>query len=499
MVLAPSHALSERDVSKGLRLVIVEGLTTEVMTSLTGGAFLTAMALLMGANNSQIGLLAALPSLTNFFQLLSIFLVHKFNNRRAIAVICSVLARVPLIVIGALALFSEGNASVKFLIYFLFFYYMFGSIAGPSWNAWMKDLVPQQSLGSYFAKRSSYMQLLNVVVSLLLALAVDYVKNSYKELELTTYGIMFVISGLVGLIGAAVLSRVPEPLAEQPEGNMFRIFKYPLKDKNFRRLLQFNSGWSFALNIATPFFTVFMLKTLNLSLSYIIALTILSQVASLLTIRMWGTSADKYSNKTIIAIAGPLYILCIIAWCFVGMYSYFFANLLLLVVIHIFTGISTAGINLAVTNIGLKLSPRQHAVVYLSTKNIITSAFASLAPLIGGPLADFFMNRSLEINIEWMGPEVQKVIHIISLQGFNFLFLIGALLALIALELLVHVNEVGEVEKELVVRVMRTNIRSSVKDFFLIDTLVSWHNHVWEIIRRRLPWKKEDRATPGDG
>ena len=57
----------EQDVKKGLKLVIVEGLTTEVMTSFTGGAFLTAMALLMGATNAQIGVLAALPAFTNFF------------------------------------------------------------------------------------------------------------------------------------------------------------------------------------------------------------------------------------------------------------------------------------------------------------------------------------------------------------------------------------------------------------------------------------------------
>src|SRR3712207_2914822 len=105
MMLVPNQTVTEDDVKKGLRLVIIEGLTTEVMTSFTGGAFLTAMALLMGATNAQIGVLAALPTFTNFFQLLSIALVHKYDYRRAIAVICAVLARVPLIVIGAVALF----------------------------------------------------------------------------------------------------------------------------------------------------------------------------------------------------------------------------------------------------------------------------------------------------------------------------------------------------------------------------------------------------------
>jgi hypothetical protein len=63
------------------------------------------------------------------------------------------------------------------------------------------------------------------------------------------------------------------------------------------------------------------------------------------------------------------------------------------------------------------------------------------------------------------------------------------LLALIAVELLVHVKEVGEVEKDLVVRIMRHSMRSNLKDFFVIGILISWHEHLWEIIKRRLLFK----------
>src|SRR5690606_2999911 len=88
MALKPQAELTERDLNRGLVMVIWDGLASEVVTSLTGGAFLVAMALLLGANNVQIGLLAALPTITNIFQLLSIVLVRKYQNRRAISVFC---------------------------------------------------------------------------------------------------------------------------------------------------------------------------------------------------------------------------------------------------------------------------------------------------------------------------------------------------------------------------------------------------------------------------
>ena len=131
MILRPKKELSEAEVQTGLKRVIGDGLAAEAMTTFTGGAFLVAMALLMGASNFQIGLLAAMPTFTNIFQLLSIWLVRKYNNRRAISVICSLLARVPLLIVGCVVLFIS-SGSLNLLIFFLFFYYLFGSIAGPA-------------------------------------------------------------------------------------------------------------------------------------------------------------------------------------------------------------------------------------------------------------------------------------------------------------------------------------------------------------------------------
>lgn len=482
--LIPSKLLTEKEVDTGLRYSIYDGLATETMTAFTGGAFLVSVALLSGASNFQVGLLAALPTFTNIFQLISIWLVRKYNNRRAISVICSLLARFPLIIIGIILLFVSGYSFTLFLS-FIFFFYLFGSIAGPSWNSWMKDLVPEKILGSYFSKRSSYTQTLNVVVSLALALLMDFTKSNYPEYELTIYGCMFVAGGIAGVIGTLFLSRVPEPQSILSRENLFRLFRKPLQNANFRRLLIFNSIWVLAVNFATPFFTVFLINSMKFSLLYIIGLNILSQLSSILTIRLWGYYADRYSNKTIIAIGWPLYLLCIIGWCFVGIYTRFYANLSLLAGIYIIMGISTAGINLSLTNIGLKLAPREEAIVYLSVKNIVTSLFASLSPLAGGYLADYFIERKLSVNATWSGPAIDKTFRLLDLHEWNFLFAIAAVLIFIALEFLVAVKEVGEVEKDLVVKAFRIRLKNNLKDAFVIGNLIEWHEQLWRFLRKR--------------
>ena len=101
----PTRNLTEKDLQSGMKLVIGDGLASEAMTTLTGGTFLVAMAVLLGASNFQIGVLAALPTFTNIFQLISIWLVRRFNNRRAVSVVCSICARTPLILAGMMILF----------------------------------------------------------------------------------------------------------------------------------------------------------------------------------------------------------------------------------------------------------------------------------------------------------------------------------------------------------------------------------------------------------
>ena len=448
-------------------------MASEAMSALTGGTFLVAMALLLGASNFQIGLLASLPTLTNIFQLVAIRLLQKYNNRRVIAVLCNGFARFPLLVIGVLPLLFTTGTSIEVVLFLLFFHNFFGSVAGASWTSWMKDLVPEKKLGTYFSHRTRITQMLNVFLSLALALVLDYVKKVNPGMELTAYGYMFIAGGALGLLGTWLLSKTPEPVSFLPRENLFTLFKKPLTDKNFRNLLIFNSFWSFALNIATPFFTVYMMKNLNLALSYIICFVIMGQIAGIFSVKIWGRHSDKFSNKTIIQIAAPVYILCILAWPFAGMIPSFWATIIIVAIINIFSGVATSGINLAINNIGIKLAPKDEAIVYLSSKNMMVAFISALGPLAGGFLADYFANRSFAWNLHLSGPKGDSVLRVLELQNIGFLFVIGGVLAFIALRNLRYVKEEGEISKDLAITEMKVDLKAGFKDKIKKEAILS--------------------------
>jgi MFS family permease len=453
MKLRPSDILTEQQVTSGLQLVVKEGLVTEAMATLTGGAFLVAMALQMGASNFQIGLLAALPTFANIFQLVSIWLLQQFNNRRAIAVIASFFARFPLVIIGVLPFLFSAATSVQVLIFLLFFHYFLGAVSGANWNSWMKDLVPQAKLGSFFSHRTRLTQIVSVSLSLSVAIILDYIKSHFPGYEILAYTIMFLVAGAFGMAGVYLLSRTPEPKSVIAPGNLFKLIRVPLKDKNFRSLLFFNSFWCFSLNLATPFFSVYLMKSIHLSLSYVIGLNVISQVSGILFIKFWGTYADRFSNKTIIRLGAPIYVLCLFAWIFTSAPALKSFSVLFLAVIYTVSGIAIAGINLAISNISLKLAPKDQAIIYIAARNTIIALFPAIAPLAGGVLADFLTSHQF---------------HFLHFQQWHLFFFSGAVLASLSLRFLMSVKEDGEFTKRAVVmevgRQFRKNIivRSSV-------------------------------------
>jgi MFS family permease len=317
-------------------------------------------------------------------------------------------------------------------------------------------------------------------------LLLDYIRSYHAGYQLFVYRIMFIAAGIIGIAGAFILSKAPEPHSLLLKDDLLTLMRRPLKNRNLRKLVLFNSAWVFAINIATPFFTVFLLKGLGLPMLLIITLGIISQVCSILTVRIWGGFTDRYSNKTIIAITAPIYIACLIAWSFVGIYTQMYHNVALLILVYIFSGIALAGINLSITNISLKLAPKDEAIVYLSVQNVFTAFFSSVAPLVGGFVADYFTERRLNVNIEYHGPKMTKLIRLMQLHEWNFLFLIAAFLAFVALELLVQVKETGEVQKDKVRTIIRKNIEGSIKEYFLIRYLIGWQQYLWSVIKKRM-------------
>jgi MFS family permease len=464
-MMTPKGTLSEDEITKGLSFVIKDGLATQAMVTLTSGIFLVAFGLQLGASNTIIGLLAAIPPLAEMIQMPAISVVENVRNRRLICVVASIVARLFWIIIALIPFFFGPTAAIPVMIMSLVLYGSISAISHCSWNSWMRDLVPEKILGSFFSRRMSLSLALGIVLSLAAGTVIDLIEKNTAFPPGTAYSFIFLGGFVAGLFGIWYMSRIPEPL-------MKKVTKVPaldqirssFHDENFSLLITFLGAWNFAVNLAAPFFTVYLLIMLDFDITVVIIFAILSQISSVLSYGMWGQIADRYSNKSVLRVAGPLFMICILGWTFTTLPTRHLLTIPLLIVLHILMGVSTAGVTLASANIGLKLAPHGGATAYLATINITNSLAAGIAPVIGGMFVDTFKATELSLTLNWKSPGAVFAIQTLDFQYWDFFFVFAFLIGIYSIHRLAYIKEAGEVEDRIVVHELIAQVSREMRN-----------------------------------
>ena len=439
------------------RLVLYDALSHEAMGALTTGVFLVGFAVALGASNFAIGVLAAIPFLAQLLQIPAVALIERWRSRRGISVWASGIGRCFLLASAAAPLLGP-DLGVMLLIAGLAVHQATAAISGCAWNSWMRDLVPPTEYGRFFGRRTAATTAVSIVMAFLGGFAVDAWKKYLPGDPSLGYSCLFAVSALIGLFGVYLLRITPE----RPMPRV-QLIAAPFRDGNFRRLILFLSSWNFAVNLAAPFFTVYMLKTLGYDMTVIIALTIISQLSNLAALGIWGTLIDRFSNKAVLGISAPLFLACILTWTFTGMPWAQAIMLYLLGAIHVLMGLSTAGVALASGNIAMKLSPEGQATAYLAANSVVTASFAAAAPILGGIGADFFAAHQLALAFTWTGGQQDLTVEVLKFQSWTFLFGIACVLGLYSMHRLSFVEEAGRTSDHVVLRHLLLEVRRSVQ------------------------------------
>jgi len=456
-IFKPKPAISEEEKNKGLRLLAWEGSLSLGFNSITTSGFLAAFALALGANNLQIGILAAIPFLMQIVQIPTILLVEKIRLRKIISIVSSVPGQLLWVAIALIPFFvkSPSAAAISLLLWLMAARYLLNAATNAAWNSWIRDLIPQTMLGNILSRRLIFATTAAVLFGLGAALFVDYwPKQAAAGSVIMSYTYVLLFGAVfLGLVSPVIMSFMPEPLMPPVSGqqaSLWETLSAPIRDGNFRRLIQFLFSWAFASNLAIPFFAVYMLKRLEFPLTWVIALTILSQFFNIFFLKVWGRFVDRFGNKVVLSLCASLYLLVILSWIFTTMPERYFLTIPLLVVLHIFAGIANAGVTLAMGTIGLKLSPKGEATSYLVGASLATNMGAGLGPLVGGYLADFFATRQINLTLTWIDPAHSVQLPALRIIGYDFLFGIAFIIGVFTLGVLARIREEGEVGREVI-------------------------------------------------
>jgi len=441
--LLPQKNISESDLNKGIKALILDGSCFQAMLVLTSGAFLTAFAVELGASNFIIAVIAAIGPLCQILQIPSIFLIERYHYRKIIVFSCAATARVLWIPLAFLPWFISPSKALLIMLFLILIMNLLGAPAACAWNSWIRSFVPEEKFNTLFPKRLAYAIGSGAVLSLVAGFVVDRIKILCL-LQTTPYSISFLLGTAFGLIGLIFIAKIPEPVRHiKPEGEnrILKTLGKPFKNQEYKKLILFMGIWSFATNMALPFFVVYMIRYLNIDIFMIIILSVINQSTTFAFYGIWGRLSNKFSNKSCLAVSSTLFIISIGCW---TMAEEHVLIIPFLIALHILMGVATAGFSLCSNNLMLKLSPKHDSTAYLAACSMTVGLSAAIAPIVAVLVEKILMPYQFTFTLRFISNGTPYYLTLLDYWKLDFIFLISCGVAIYAVTILSKLKESGE-------------------------------------------------------
>ncbi len=364
-------------VRKSLNLSIKDGVAFASTTGF-GDNYINPFAVALGASNFQIGLLSSIPQLLPALMQLKVAdMTERLGSRRKI-IVRSVFFQAFMLLPIAFISYLPGFFQVGALIGFCTLYTLFASLAGPAWGSLMADLVPWRRRGAFFSKRSRLIGIVTLATTFL----AGYILNLFGAQLFAGFTFIFLLAMISRYISCYFLSRMYEPPLEIKREHHFSFLAFlrRLNVGNFGKYVVFQSSFNFAVVIASPFFSVFMLRDLGFSyLTYTIIVTTVP-LATILSMSYWGRYADALGNRKVMWICSIIISALPALW-LVSHQVYF------LIGIQVLAGFFWGGFNLCSSNFIYASAIPEKRTRCISYFNTINGLAICLGNLLGGILA----------------------------------------------------------------------------------------------------------------
>ncbi len=420
---------------KSLKISTKEGSAASIMRG-AGDTYITPYALALGATNMQVGFLSSFVGLFGAIsQIIGSRTVYKFSRKKIVLLSVFLQATMWIVMLALGLLVWKGiiiNNSAIILIILYTIGVICGSLGGPAWFSWMGDLVQEEKRGNYFSKRSRITGAISMATTLIAAFLLDYTKAI--GLILIGFAIISLISAIGRFISLYFLVKQYEPKSKIEKESYFSFIQFLKKApfNNYGKFVFYVGLMTLATNFAGPFFTVYMLKELNYSYAWFMAVNLAGTLFTIMSIPFWGKIGDKYGNKTLLKIGGIVVIFNPIFWIFSGNPIY------LIFTAQLFAGFGWAAFNLGASNYIYDAVTPQRRAICVAYYTMINGICVFIGASSGGLFAQY--------------------VHVNFMNIFLLIFLIsGILRGIISIIFLPKIKEVRKnVKKENTIEILKT-------------------------------------------
>lgn len=370
---------------QSLRYFWLDGLFAAISENFYLG-FIALFALAYGANNSQIGLLAAVA---NLLGMLALFpgarLVEQVKQRKGVVIwSAGIFSRLALLLLALIPfLIFQPAVAIAAIIVLDGFRSFTANLANPGWTSMVADLVPESMRGRFFASRNTAMGLAAILITPLAGRMISSTNTRLDSL-FAGYQVVFLLAFLFGLISTISFNRIQEPESSETayrphhRGDLRRALRH---SPGFIALVVGALVWNMSLQVAAPFFNVYLKTEFQATTLTIGILAGIASSSALVGQRVFSNLLDKKGAFWVQTTTGLLIPLLPLAWAIitapwqVG-------------IINTFSGFLWAGYSLSNFNLLLELTPDEQRPRAVALFQTAVFGSAVIGPLLGGYLAD---------------------------------------------------------------------------------------------------------------
>lgn len=344
--------------------------------------YLTLYLLAIGASGAQVGWFNSLSSLAAALALLpGAFVVEKYGRRKEFTVVFGgLLARMMLLLMALAPLPLAGQPLIWLVISLGVIRSAAGNLAFPAWMSLTGDIVPMEGRGRYFGSRNFVMVIAGIVVTYLMGEFITRVGS------LQAYQLALVLSFLTGMVSTWFFWQIQDSAGAQPVQSEMKL---SLREvwQDFRSsppFFQFciaMAVWNLSLNIAGPFFNVYMAQELGFTAAMIGVATIASSITRVLTQRKIGELADRWGPARVQLLGMLLIPILPILWLFAG-------QLWHVLIINSLAGLFWGAFELASFNFLLVFMPENRRARYSAIFQVVMTIALALGAALGSALID---------------------------------------------------------------------------------------------------------------
>lgn len=385
---APRQAPSQRELLFGARSMMVEGAVAGVLYTIATNHILTGYLSYLGASVATCASIAMIPQLGCVLQFFSPFLFERLRHRKlAIWLLCLVYRfSVAALFLAPMLLTGSMRMGLALPLYILAF--ACAGIVTPGLQQWTLGLAQPNRRGSYLAHKDILATCVNGVAVLFLGRLLDRLTAAGQAGQ--GYRIVGLVCLGLAVLDALLLAGICEQPVERTARLQPRSLLQPLQDRLYRPFLLYSTLSGLLGGIASPFLTVYQLRILGLSHTFLASAGIVATLAGMVGGLLWGHYADRHSWRHTIRLSASVSLFCTLGWAFVRPAWALPAAPALMAL----SAAGGAGASIAGLNLQYAASPPVGKTLYIG----FSAASSSIAACLSAAAATYFqpiLERSL--------------------------------------------------------------------------------------------------------